>query len=106
MSRNYLYHPLGAFGEKIMNGTASVDAKAHTYSGHGWSKCDWNPGSGLEVYSMTDGTVVGILQRNDRRQGENRKGYWVFIKPEGLNYTGDCYIRYMEMGGLSDNLCD
>lgn len=104
--KNYLYHPLGEYGEKLASGTAPIDAYAHTYGSHGWSKCDWNPGGGLGIYSMTDGTITAIAQRNDRYSGENRKGYWVFVKPSNINYSGDCYIRYMEMGGLADDLCD
>lgn len=103
---NYLFHPLGDYCKNFENETAPLEAYAHTYPGHGWSRCDWNPGGGHGVYSMTDGTIVQISQFNDRYSGENRKGYYVYVIPKNINYKDDCCIRYIELGGLADELCD
>lgn len=102
---NYLYHPLGEWAKNLVDGTvSSLEAYPHSYAGHGWGKLDWNPGGGLGVYSMTDGTITTIAKMNDQA-GERDRGYYVIVKTSGMKHPEPVYIRYLEMGGLSDELC-
>lgn len=98
----YYYHPLGDFAQYyIDNEISSSNANIfpHTYSGHGWGKLDWGVGANVPVYSMTDGIITSVNSRSSSEQ----RGYVVVVRTDRTDSEGKTiYIRYLELGGLSE----
>lgn len=98
----YFYCPIG---DKIADYLDNLDSIRYTYEGHGYGKIDWMIDGGNPVYSMTDGTITQVKRVHDHSQGQNQKGYYIYVQPTGIGKT-NFLIRYLEMGGLAQEIVD